>query len=261
MPSGDQRESRMSSKIRTRLERVLEFVRRQKHNYRIGVVRSSASSLFAGLTSPYNAIYAVGLGADSVQLGSLSSIGSAISTLIAIPVGWLVDQRGIRPFFLLATAVSAVGTLLYALAYDWRFLIAAAILASIAGRLSGTSSSVICADSVQNRDRVTAQNVCGTLSSLVSIVAPLLAAYLVTSFGGMGVDGIRPLYYVQLVGHGLVFLLLATKLREPLRRAPSREAVIRPSLLEDFRQLLRGRPDLRRWILVSALTALPMAMF
>lgn len=251
----------MPSKIRMRLERVLGFVRRQKYNYRIGVVRSSANSLFTGLISPYSAIYAVGLGADSVQLGSLSSIGSAISTLISIPIGWLADRRGIRPFFLLATALSAGGTLLYALAYDWRFLIAAAILASIAGRLSGTSSSVICADSVQNKDRVTAQNVCGTLSALVSIVAPLLAAYLVTSFGGMDIDGIRPLYYVQLLGHALVFLLLATKLREPIRNAGPQEATQRPSLLEDFRQPFRGRPDLRRWILVSALTALPMPMF
>jgi MFS family permease len=213
-----------------------------------------------GLTNQYSAIYAVGLGADSVQLGSLSSVGGAISTLVSIPVGWLVDRRGIRLFFLLSIVLSAGGALLYALAHDWRILIAAAVLASIAGRLSGTSSSVICADSVQNRDRVTAQNLCGTLSAIASMVSPLLAAYLVTAFGGMNLEGIRPLYYLRFVGYGLVFLFVAAQLREPRRKQPG-EINGRAGFVADFRQLFKGRPALRRWIVISALTALPMPMF
>jgi len=250
----------MIYRIRARVDGVLRFIRRQKHNYRVGVARSSANSFLMGLTNQYSAIYAVGLGADSVQLGSLSSVGSAIGTLLSIPIGWLVDRQGIRPFFLLAIVLSAGGALLYALAHDWRVLIAAAILASISGRLSGTSSSVICADSVQNRDRVTAQNVCGTLSAIVSIVTPLVAAYLVTAFGGMNLEGIRPLYYLQFVGYGLVFLFVAAKLREPRPKQPG-ETKGGLGFVADFRQLFEGRPALRRWLVVSALTSLPMPMF
>lgn len=250
----------MVSRIQARVDSVLRFIRRQKHNYRVGVARSSANSFLMGLTNQYSAIYAVGLGADSVQLGSLSSVGSAISTLLSMPIGWLVDRQGIRPFFLLAIVLSAGGALLYALARDWRVLIAAAILASISGRLSGTSSSVICADSVQNRDRVTAQNVCGTLSAIVSMISPLVAAYLVTAFGGMTLEGIRPLYYLRFVGYGLVFLIVAAKLREPRRRQLG-EAKGNLGFVADFRQLFEGRPVLRRWIVISALTSLPMAMF
>jgi MFS family permease len=213
-----------------------------------------------GLTNQYSAIYAVGLGADSVQLGSLSSAGSAISTLISTPIGWLVDRLGIRPFFLLAVAMSAAGVVLYAVAHDWRVLIAAAVLTSVSGRLSGTSSSVICADSVQNRDRVTAQNLCGTLSSIASMISPIVAAYLVTAFGGMNVEGIRPLYYLQFVGYGLVFLLVAVQLREPRQKQPG-EAQVSLGFVADFRRLFEGRPVLRRWIVISALTSLPMPMF
>lgn len=250
----------MLYKIQAGIDSVLRFIRRQKHNYRVGVARSSANSFLMGLTNQYSAIYAVGLGADSVQLGSLSSVGSAISTLLSMPIGWLVDRQGIRPFFLLAIVLSAGGALLYALARDWRVLIAAAILASISGRLSGTSSSVICADSVQNRDRVTAQNVCGTLSAIVSMVSPLVAAYLVTAFGGMTLEGIRPLYYLRFVGYGLVFLIVAAKLREPRRRQLG-GAKGNLGFVADFRRLFEGRPVLRRWIVISALTSLPMAMF
>jgi len=250
----------MVHKIQARVGSVLSFIRRQKHNYRVGVARSLANSFLMGFTNQYNAIYAVSLGADSVQLGSLTSIGSALSALISIPIGWAVDRRGVRLFSLLAIVLSAGGALFYALAHDWRVLIAAAILASVATRLSGTSSSVICADSVQNKDRMTAQNFCGTLSAVASTISPLVAAYLVTAFGGMNLEGIRPLYYIRLVGYGLVFLLVAVKLREPRwRHLGDTKRTL--GFVADFRQLFQGRPGLKRWVIVSALTSLPMAMF
>ncbi len=240
--------------------RARDFVGRQKRNYRVSMARASANSFLAGLTSQYSAIYAVGLGADSVQLGFLSSVGSAIGALVSTPVGWLVDRHGIKRFYLLAIVLMAGGSLFYAAAYDWRFLVAAAILASIAGRLSGTGCRVISADSVQNRDRVTAQNVCGTLASIVGMISPLLAAYLVTLFGGMTVEGIRPLYYLQFVGYGLVLLLVASQLREPQReRLAGTNA--RWGFIADFRLLFKGRRDLGRWIAISALTSLPLAMY
>jgi MFS family permease len=101
-----------------------------------------------------------------------------------------MDRHGIKRLFLLATVLTAGGSLLYALAPDWRFLVAAAVLASVATSLSHTGCRVICADSVQSRDRVTAQNVCSTLAALASLILPLVGAYLVTMFGGMTVEGI-----------------------------------------------------------------------
>ena len=241
-------------------KRIKDLIYGQKHNYRVGVARASANSFLTGLTGQYSAIYTVGLGADPVQLGLLSSIGSATSALVSTPVGWLVDRHGIKRFYLVAIALMAGGSLLYAVASDWRFLIVAAILASIAGRLSGTGCRVICADSVHNRDRMTAQNVCGTLASIVGMISPLLAAYLVGLFGGMTVEGIQPLYIFQSAGYGLVLILVALQLREPLRkRLVGTKA--RFGFLADFRLLFEGRRDLGRWIALSALTAMPMAMF
>jgi MFS family permease len=240
--------------------RVRGFIYRQKHNYRVGAVRLSATKFLVGLTSQYSAIYTVGLGADAVQLGSLSSVGGAITTLISTPAGWLMDRHGIKRFFLLAVVLTAGGSLLYALAHDWRFLVAAAILASIAGSLSNTGCRVICADSVQSNDRVTAQNVCGTLASIAGMISPLVSAYLVTFFGGMTVEGIRPLYYLQFAGYGLIFLLLVIELREP-RRVRLAHADTRFGFVADFRDLFKGKENLRRWIAISALTSLPMAMF
>jgi MFS family permease len=239
---------------------IRDFIYRQKHNYRVGAARLSANKFLAGLTSQYNAIYTVGLGADSVQLGSLSSVGGAVTALISAPVGWLMDRHGIKRLFLLSVVLTAGGNLLYALAPDWRFLVAAAILASIAVSLSNTGCRVICADSVQSKNRVTAQNVCSTLASIAGMISPLVGAYLVTAFGGITVEGIRPLYYLQFAGYGLVFLLVAVQLREP-QEGQLADAENRFGFIADFRHLFEGRRNLRRWIAISALTSFPMALF
>ncbi len=250
----------MIQKIQRGIDAALGFIRRQKRNYRVGVARSAANSFLVSLTSQYNGIYATGLGADSVQLGTITSVGSAISSLIALPVGWLVDRRGVKLFFLGAILLSAGGALLYGLAYDWRLLIVAAMLTSISTRLIGTGSSVICADSVNNPDRFTAQNLCGTLSSMASIVSPLIAAYLITLSGGVNVEGIRPLYYIRFVGYGLIFLLIATQLREP-RGKDLGQTADGLRFVDGFRQLFLRKPTLRRWIAISVLTSMSMPMF
>jgi len=260
IPRGEERLGHEMGRLRRLIGGLGEFVRRQKHNYRVGVGRAAAYSFLGGLTSPYSAIYAVSLGADSVQLGSLSSIGAAMSALVSAPVGWLMDRYGIKRLYSLAIVLSAVGALLYAVAQDWRILVATAIVAALSTRLSSTGCSVICADSVQNRDRVTAQNVCGTLGSIASIVSPLIAAYLVSAFGGMAAGGIRPLYYVQFAGYALVLVFVATQLRQP-QLSDAEQAGVRFGFVEGFRYLFRGRRDLWRWVALASLTGLPTAVF
>jgi MFS family permease len=242
------------------VNRAIGFLRSKRRNYRVAVARSSMDSFLRNLTSQYNPIYTTGLGANSVQLGALASIGTAASTLVSIPVGWLVDRYGIKKFFLLAILLSAGGVLLYALAHDWRVLIAAVILVSIATRLTSTGCRVICIDSVGNRARVTAQNLCVTLASITSMLSPIVGAYLITAFGGLNVEGIRSLYYVQLVGYGLIFVFVASQLREP-RGSWQAQGDAQFGLVADFRQMLSGRQYLWKWTALTALTALPTAVF
>lgn len=118
-------------------------------------------------------------------------------------------------------------------------LIAGIILLSVSTGLTSTGCSVICADSVRNKDRATAQNLCVTLASLVSMVAPLVAARLVTLFGGLNAQGIRPLYYIYFAGHGFIFLLVAAQLREH-RRGQVVEAGVATGFTSDFKWLFEG---------------------
>lgn len=241
------------------IERVVGFISRQKHNYRVAIVRSSASSFLLNLTAQYDSIYTVALGANSVELGTVSSIGNGIAALISTPIGWLVDRHGFKRFYLLGMGLLAGAALTYALAPNWQVIIAATILFSISMRLVGTGCSVICADSVKNEDRATAQNLCVTFASLLSLIAPLIAAPLITASGGLTVEGIRPLYYVRFVGYGLILLFMAAQLREPKRLSAAGAGANR-DFIGGFRQLFEGEAPLGRWLVVSSLTWLPMAM-
>jgi len=237
--------------------RFVDFIERQKRNYRVAVTRSAVNSFLYNLTAQYDSIYTVALGAGSVELGTINSVGNGIAAAIALPVGWLVDRYGFKRFYLLGMGLLAGVALIYAVAPSWHFIVAAMILYTVAMRLTGTGCSVISADSVGNEDRATAQNLCAAFRSILSMIAPLVAAPLVTAFGGMNAEGLRPLYYIRFVGYGLILLFVAVQLRDVRSH---REATINAGLVEGFNQLLGGNDRLRKWVIISSLTSLPMAM-
>jgi len=237
---------------------AVRFVNRQKRNYRVALTRQAINSFLANLTMQYNSIYVAGLGASPVELGGISSVASAVGALVSLPVGWLVDRYSLKKVWSLGVLLVAVTALMYALAPTWHLIIVATIVSTLAMRLTGTGCGVISADSVPNEDRVTAQNVCVTLASLASMAAPVLAAFLIARAGGLTVEGIRPLYWLQFVGYAFVFYFVVRHLEEPrhmrgMHRPDARRFVA------DFRQLFHTGTPLKRWTAVALLTSLPMA--
>ena len=68
-----------------KLSGVRGFVEKQSHNYRMILVRSAGSNFLMNLTRNYFSIYTTGLGADSVTLGGIRSVSSAVNMLMRIP--------------------------------------------------------------------------------------------------------------------------------------------------------------------------------
>jgi len=245
--------------IVTTVSRARHFVIRQKPNYRVTVTRAAVSSLLAGLTAQYDSIYAVLLGASPLQLGLLNSIKGGVSAAMSPPAGWLVDRYGVKRFYVLGIALMAVAVGIYGIAPDWRVLIPAMILMSFSMRFTGTGCSVLCADQLENRDRATGQNACNATASLALVLSPLIAAALVTKWGGLSPQSLRPLYFIQCAGYGLVLLYVAARLQEPIRKGLAEESG-RVGVLGDFRRIFRNAPHLKRWIAVACLSRMPMAM-
>ena len=235
-------------------QRSIHFARRQTHNFKLMLGRRTLHGLATGLTTQYSSIYATLLGASPVQLGSLQSVGNAVGALAALPAGWFIDYYSLKHMFLLGTAMLAASSLLYFAAPVWTWLYAAIIIYYLGSRITCTACTVTCAAELPNKVRATGRGLCRTLASPVAIVAPLLAAWLISQFGGISVEGIRPLFAVQALIFVAILLLLLTRLSTAHAHRGSRG---RQPVLSSFAQIFQQGPDVVRLLLVMGLTELP----
>jgi MFS family permease len=236
------------------LQRIVGFAQRQTPDFRLMVWRRALHGVASGLSTQYNSIYATLLGANPVQLGSLESVGNAIGALAAVPAGWFIDYYSLKKVFLLGTVMLAVSRLLYFTAPHWAWLYAAIILYYLGMRITCTSCTVTCAEELPNEERATGRGLCRTLSSFVAIVTPLLGAWIISLSGGMGVGGIRPLYGIQLLVFGGIFVLLLTRLSSSRASGTSGDD---RHVLSDFVQVFKHGPDVVRLVFVMGLMELP----
>ena len=235
------------------------FVRRQKPNYRVTVTRAAFGSFLGGLTAQYDSIYAVALGATPVQLGGMLGVGAGMSALVSAPLGWLMDRYGVKRLYLLGISLMPVAMVFYSIAAGWHVLIPAIMLISVSMRFTGTGCNILCAEQLENRDRATGKSLCNAAASLLLMIAPVLAALLVTQFGGLNADGLRPLYYIRFGGYALILLYVAARLQEPVQQSATagRERI---GIRAGFSEVVQRAPHLKRWIAVYCLTTLPFAM-
>lgn len=237
--------------------RTISFIQRQTHDFKLMLLRRTLHGVASGLAAQYNSIYATLLGADPVQLGSLQSVGNAIGALAAMPAGWFIDYYSLKKVFLLGTAMLAASGLLYFVAPHWDWLYAAIILAYLGLRITCTACTVTCAGELPNEERATGRGLCRTLASPVAIVTPLLAAWLVSQFGGLSVGGIRPLYIIQVLIFAGIFVLLLVKLSgSPASDASGGDR----NVLSSFVQIFQHGPDVTRLVLVMGLMEVPWTL-
>lgn len=229
-------------------------MQRQTHNFRLMVWRRALHGVGSGLSLQYNAIYATLLGAAPTQLGTLQSVGNAMGALAAVPAGWFIDYYSLKSVFLLGTLMLAASGLLYFVAPHWAWLYAALILYYLGLRLTCTSCTVTCATELPNEERATGRGFCRTLSSIVAIATPMLAAWIISAFGGITVRGIRPLYAVQLLIYAGIFVLLLARFRGSYASGSSGSD---RRLLGAFAEVFKHGPDVVRLVIVMGLMELP----
>jgi MFS family permease len=236
------------------LKRGLDFAQRQTHDFKLMLGRRTLHGLATGLTTQYSSLYATLLGASAVQLGSLQSVGNAVGALASLPAGWFIDYYSLKKVFLLGTLLLAASGAVYFVAPDWTWLYAAVIIYYLGSRLTCTACTVVCAGELPNEARATGRGLCRTLASPIAIASPLVAAWLISQFGGIGVEGIRPLFAVQsLIFVGILVLLLARLSTGHTRNG----AVEGRRILSGFMQVFRQGPDVVRLMVIMGLMELP----
>ncbi len=190
-------------KIRT-LKKLVAFIKRQPKPFKVNMARASAGAFLNNLTLQFRSVYILRLGATPFQLGVVNSLAGIGGTGIALPTGWLADRHGIRKMFLSGIPLMALSSLLFAIAFDWTVTIPAMLITLLATQLLGTACPMVCGSYLKNEERATGKQLCDTISAIPTLVAPIVAATLIAKFGGLSVEGIRPLYFVQTLGFSLV---------------------------------------------------------
>jgi MFS family permease len=206
------------------------------------------------LSMQYNQLYAENLGANPVSLGLLNSIGFGISSIASIPMGWAAEEYGAKKVMLLALAFAFTSATIYAVAGTWWMLVPAIILAGQA-RINPLADMIfVTASKTQQRSAV--MSLARVIWGALTISAPMTAALIVANFGGINAQGIRPLYYVQLVLAIFVFLFIAMKLRpllHPIDRKKDSLGSNRVGFIQDFQDLFKGEKWLKRWVALRAI--------
>ena len=237
---------------------ALNFINRQQRDWKVTVARTSLDKLAYQMVFPYLSIYIVALGATATQLGMVNSIGMIFAGVASPLVGWFIDRTGPKKIYLTGISMMAISYFTYSAATGWTISIFAMISYWLGQSVSIQSCATICGNCLPNQDRATGMTICETVAAgLLGMAGPMLAAWLVTAFGGVGTDGIRPLFFVALaISIGSLFLVykqLSNRKWNNINRSPQ-------NFFSDLYSIIREGRYLKRWLVLAAIGNLPLGM-
>jgi MFS family permease len=238
------------------LGKSLGFIGKQQNAFKVNMAKNVVQNFSLGLTQQYQSIYITALGATAMELGYVASAGGLAFALVTLPVGWLADRYGIRKVLLAALLLMACGYSVLGFAMGWQVTAVAFMLTTVAFETTMNVCPMICGSSLVSAERVTGMQLCDTVASLPRLFAPVVAAYLITGFGGLTADGIRPLYWFEVTGLAVAFLIILRFFRDPRRSGGSE----RVSLGVGLRRVFGEGVKVRRWIVYTMLTMFPNYM-
>jgi MFS family permease len=124
--------------------------------------------------------------------------------------------------------------------------------------VSKQSCATVCGNCLLNQDRATGMAICETVTAgLLGMIGPMLAAWLVTSFGGVNKEGIRPIFFIALAITMGTLYLIYSRLSD---RKWSISSQTRQNFFSSFYSVIQEGRYLKRWLLLAAIGNLPLGM-
>jgi MFS family permease len=178
--------------------------------------------------------------------------------IISPLTGWFIDRSGPKKIYLLGIGFLAISYLTYAIAQSWLITVLAMVAYWLGFSVSIHSCATICGNCLANEERATGMTICETVAAgLLGMAGPMLGAWLVTLFGGVNASGIRPLFFVSALITAFTFVVIWTQLSAKQEKSRSKS---RPHIFHDLHQVLKEGRHLNRWLIISAVNSVPLAM-
>ena len=216
---------------------------------RVLLARKSIAGFFNGLTQQYVNVYIVELGYRETDVGWIRSMSFFFSTAPSTILSLLADMASRRTAYLLVLLVEALAALLYYVDGALYVLLLADIFTILSFFALTNIENILIADYVKGERRAFFLGTANSLMRIASMVAPIVAAYIVNMFGGISAKGIRPLFAIRFAGLLSGILLAGLFVRDVRRVKVSRTL----GALKESLEVVRLNPWLKRWILLEIL--------
>ncbi len=231
-------------------------MRDQTRNYNVLLTRSVVASFMRQLVENFTNIYIVELGATPIQLSAVRAIGAGASALVSIPAGWLSDVYSLKKIMILGMGLQILSVACYAFAQDWQWIIAAIIFGTLTMTFVFRMQNVIIANSLTDTTRATGFAIRTTVRQFLAIFAPTIGGALVHLSGGISIKGIRPLYFIQLIGFTAISIYVARNLED----VETHKSVKASKMIGHFKEMLASGKNLGRFAFVQALGSVTFGM-
>jgi len=236
---------------------ISNILRRLDRRFKVLLLSIGLQTWSSGLSAQYNQLYAVALGANPIELGSLESVGGVVSSAFSAPAGYFISRFGVKRMLLLGLIFSVLVALLYGCALNWWMLIPAIIFMRISMWLIMPLTDIIIVGVTPSERRALAMSLSRAIWAIPALFAPYFAATIVSIFGGISVEGIRPLYFIQLAA-SLIALILVLIMLEPLpiQKTFSHPMSLTLSIIRGYRELLKSERWLKHWLVALTIIRL-----
>ncbi|RLE85981.1 MAG: hypothetical protein DRJ41_00010 [Thermoprotei archaeon] len=220
-----------------------------RRNYVTLLFRRLSSGFFNGLSQQFVDLYTVGVGISVSSLGSIRSLALLSSALVSSLIGYLADIVSRKTAYIIGMIIEAASAAAFALAFNWFLAALGLVLTTVSFNAIMGIEALILTESTRGRQRAFSIGIADSLYMLASVIAPLIAALLVNRFGGLKVEGIRPLFIIQVIGLTVTLVISSFILVEPRSKRAKQglNQMVRDSVL------VFKRPWLRRWVVIEIL--------
>ena len=227
---------------------LIQTLRELKGNPRVTVLTEVMFGIPYNLFAPFFSVYMLAFGVTDQQIGSIASLGLVVQIFSALLSGVIVDKFGRRlTLFVCDMLCWSVPCLIWAVAQDVRFFIAAALMNSL-WRISHTAWTCLMVEDAEERHLVHIWTWIMIFAVCSAFFAPL-GGWFVERFGLIpAVRGIFVFGFIALTAKFVVLYLYSHETVRGVQRMQETRHRSLVSLLGEYRsvfnQLLHSKPIL-----------------